>query len=170
LLRAIQTELAADAAAREQDYRHVDPGQLARSLPGFAEISAPSPGRRDGPARPFRDGTRFKSYADSPREPARPARPTARAGPMSKAGPFPAAVGVRPRRRHRPPPGPAARPDLLPADDRTRSLPPQGLLCRRRAPGRTGLDRAAPWHAVRDLRQRRHPVTADEAKKITADK
>ncbi|HLK00734.1 MAG TPA: transposase, partial [Streptosporangiaceae bacterium] len=41
LLRAIQAELALHAAAREQHYRRVDPGQLARSLPGFAEISAP---------------------------------------------------------------------------------------------------------------------------------
>ena len=42
LLRAIQAELAVHAAAREQHYRHVDPGQLPRSLPGFAEISAPA--------------------------------------------------------------------------------------------------------------------------------
>ena len=41
LLRAIQAELASHAAAREQHYRRADPGQLARSLPGFAEISAP---------------------------------------------------------------------------------------------------------------------------------
>jgi len=36
LLRAIQAELAVHATAREQCYRQVDPGQLARSLPGFA--------------------------------------------------------------------------------------------------------------------------------------
>src|SRR5262249_35187695 len=41
LLRAIQAELAAHATAREAHYRQADPGQLARSLPGFAEISAP---------------------------------------------------------------------------------------------------------------------------------
>src|SRR5215467_12310861 len=41
LLRTIQTELAAHAAAREQHYVLADPDQLARSLPGFAEISAP---------------------------------------------------------------------------------------------------------------------------------
>jgi transposase len=41
LLRAIQGELAAHAAAREQHYLQVDPRQIARSLPGFAEISAP---------------------------------------------------------------------------------------------------------------------------------
>jgi transposase len=63
LLRAIHAELALHAAAREQHCRQADPAQLAGSLPGFAEISAPvlvvvmgRPGR-------FGDGTRFKSYA-----------------------------------------------------------------------------------------------------------
>ena len=79
LLRAIQAELAAHAAAREQHYRQVDPGQLARSLPGFAEISAPVLVAIMGRPGRFRDGTRFKSYAGSPRVPARPGRPTARA-------------------------------------------------------------------------------------------
>lgn len=41
LLRAIEAELAAHVAAREQHYRQVDSGQLTRSLPGLAEIGAP---------------------------------------------------------------------------------------------------------------------------------
>jgi transposase len=63
LLRAIQAELAVHAAAREKHYRQVDPGQLARSLPGFAEISAPVLVAVMGRPGRFRDGTRFKSYA-----------------------------------------------------------------------------------------------------------
>ena len=63
LLRAIQAELAAHAAAREQHYRRADPGQLARSLPGFAEISAPVLVAVMGRPGRFRDATRFKSYA-----------------------------------------------------------------------------------------------------------
>jgi len=63
LLRAIQAELAVHAAAREQHYLQVDPGQLARSLPGFAEISAPVLVAAMGRPGRFRDGTRFKSYA-----------------------------------------------------------------------------------------------------------
>jgi transposase len=63
LLRSIQEELALHAAAREQYYRMVDPGQLARSLPGFAEISAPVLVAIMGRPGRFRDGTRFKSYA-----------------------------------------------------------------------------------------------------------
>ena len=63
LLRAIQGELATHAAAREQRYRQVDPAQLARSLPGFADISAPVLVAVMGRPGRFRDGTRFKSYA-----------------------------------------------------------------------------------------------------------
>ena len=79
LLRATQAELATHAAAREQHYRQADPGQLARSLPGFAEISAPVLVAATGRPGRFRDGTRFKSYAGLTPGPARPARPTARA-------------------------------------------------------------------------------------------
>src|SRR5262252_6056392 len=84
LLRAIQEELASHAAAREQHYRQVDPGQLARSLPGFAEISAPVLVAAMGRPGRFRDGTKFKSYVGlAPR-----AGETGRKGqPMSKAGP-----------------------------------------------------------------------------------
>jgi transposase IS116/IS110/IS902 family protein len=79
LLRAIQAELASHAAAREQHYRQIDPGQLARSLPGFAQISAPVLVAAMGRPGRFRDGTKFKPYAGLPPAPARPARPAAKA-------------------------------------------------------------------------------------------
>jgi len=63
LLRAIGAELAVHAAAREQHYRQVDPAQLARSLPGSAEISAPVPVAIMGRPGRFRNGTKFKSCA-----------------------------------------------------------------------------------------------------------
>ena len=87
LLRAIQAELASHAAAREQHYRQVDPGQLARSLPGFAQISAPVLVAAMGRPGRFRDGTKFKSYVGlAPR--ASETGETGRKGqPMSKAGP-----------------------------------------------------------------------------------
>jgi len=87
LLRAIQAELAVHAAAREQHYLQVDPAQLARSLPGFAEISAPILVAAMGRPGRFRDGTRFKSYVGlTPR--ASETGETGRKGqPMSKAGP-----------------------------------------------------------------------------------
>jgi transposase len=87
LLRAIEAELAVHAAARERHYREVDPGQLARSLPGLAEIGAPVLVAIMGRPGRFRDGTRFKSYAGlAPR--ASQTGDTDRKGqPMSKAGP-----------------------------------------------------------------------------------
>ena len=79
LLRAIQGELAVHATAREQHYLQVDPGQLARSLPGFAEISAPVLTAAMGRPGRFRDGTRFKSYAGLAPRRVRPGTPTAKA-------------------------------------------------------------------------------------------
>jgi transposase len=87
LLRTIQTELAAHAAAREQHYVQADPDQLARSLPGFAEISAPVLIAAMG--RPGRSGTGQSSSptSGSPPRPAKPARPTA-TSPTSRPGPI----------------------------------------------------------------------------------
>src|SRR3984893_13366080 len=42
LLAAIEKELSAHATAREAAYRQVDPGALARSLPGVAEVGGPA--------------------------------------------------------------------------------------------------------------------------------
>ena len=87
LLRAIQAELAVHAAAREQHYRQVDPGQLARSLPGFAEISAPVLVAAMGRPGRFRDGTRFKSYAGLAPRASETGETDRKGQPMSKAGP-----------------------------------------------------------------------------------
>ena len=157
MLRAIQHELALHAAAREQHYRQVDPGQLARSLPGFAEISAPALVAIMGRPGRFRDATRFKSYAGlAPR--ASETGETDRKGiPMSKAGPsllrstlFQAADTAR---RQDPQ---LARIYYQQMTERG-ATPPQGLLRCRRAPRRTRMDRAQPRHPVRDLRQQRQP-------------
>jgi transposase len=87
LLRAIQAELATHAAAREQHYRQADPGQLARSLPGFAEISAPVLVAVMGRPGRFRDGTRFKSYAGLAPRASETGETDRKGQPMSKAGP-----------------------------------------------------------------------------------
>ena len=87
LLRAIQAELATHAAAREQHYQQADPGQLARSLPGFAEISAPVLVAVMGRPGRFRDGTRFKSYAGLAPRASETGETDRKGQPMSKAGP-----------------------------------------------------------------------------------
>ncbi len=45
LLRAVETERARHAAAREDRYMVVDPEQLARSIPGFSTIGGPRSSR-----------------------------------------------------------------------------------------------------------------------------
>jgi transposase len=87
LLRAIQAELALHAAVREQHYLQVDPGQLARSLPGFAEISAPILVAAMGRPGRFRDGTRFKSYVGLAPRASETGETDRKGQPMSKAGP-----------------------------------------------------------------------------------
>jgi transposase len=87
LLRAIQAELAAHAAAREQHYRQAGPGQLARSLPGFAEISAPVLIAAIGRPGRFRDGTRFTSYTGLAPRASETGQTDRKGQPMSKAGP-----------------------------------------------------------------------------------
>ena len=87
LLRAIQAELAVHAAAREQHYLQVDPGQLARSLPGFAEIGAPVLVAAMGRPGRFRDGTRFKSYVGLAPRASETGETDRKGQPMSKAGP-----------------------------------------------------------------------------------
>jgi transposase len=87
LLRAIQAELAVHATAREARYRQADPGQFARSLPGFAEISAPVLVAAMGRPGRFRDGTRFKSYAGLAPRASETGETDRKGQPMSKAGP-----------------------------------------------------------------------------------
>ena len=87
LLRAIQAELAGHATAREAHYRQADPGQLARSLPGFAQISAPVLVAAMGRPGRFRDGTRFKAYAGLTPRASETGETDRKGQPMSKAGP-----------------------------------------------------------------------------------
>ena len=87
LLRALQAELAVHAAAREQHYRQADPSQLARSLPGFAEIGAPVLVAVMGRPGRFRSGARFKSFAGLAPRASETGETDRKGTPMSKAGP-----------------------------------------------------------------------------------
>lgn len=86
LLRAIQAELADHATERERAYRWVDPLELARSLPGLAEIGGPALVAAMGDPNRFRTGKAFRSFTGlTPR--ASETGDTDRKGqPMSKAG------------------------------------------------------------------------------------
>jgi transposase len=62
LLRAAQAELAAHANQRETAYHCVDPGALARSLPGLADIGGPALVATMGDPSRFHTGKQFRSF------------------------------------------------------------------------------------------------------------
>lgn len=62
LLRAVQAELAAHAAEREDRYRRVDPAGLARSLPGLAEVGGPALVACMGDPARFHRGKQFRAF------------------------------------------------------------------------------------------------------------
>lgn len=79
LLRAIEGEIARHASAREDAYLAVDPGELARSLPGLGTIGAPAIVAKMGDPNKFACAASFRSFTGlSPRR-RRPATPIARA-------------------------------------------------------------------------------------------
>jgi transposase len=87
LLRAVEAEAAVHAAERECCYRWVDQLELARSLPGLAEVGGPALVATMGEASRFGTGKQFRSFTGlAPR--ASETGGTDRKGqPMSKAGP-----------------------------------------------------------------------------------
>jgi len=86
LLRATQAELAPHATERENDYRWVDPLELARSLPGVAEISAPALVAAMGDPRASPKASSSAPSLDWSPRPPRPGTPTARANPCPRPG------------------------------------------------------------------------------------
>jgi hypothetical protein len=86
LLRAAQTELAAHAAEREDAYRWVDPGALARSLPGLAEVGGPALVAAMGDPGRFRRGRQFRSFTGLAPKASETGDTDRKGQPMSKAG------------------------------------------------------------------------------------
>jgi transposase len=62
LLQAVRAELTGHATARAQAYRFTDPSALAASLPGLAEIGAPTVTAIIGRPGRFRTGKQFRSF------------------------------------------------------------------------------------------------------------
>jgi transposase len=86
LLKAIQAELVVHAARREEAYRWADHGQLARSLPGIAEVGGPVLAAAIGRAGRFPTGAQFKSYAGLAPRASETGNTDRKGQPMSKAG------------------------------------------------------------------------------------
>ena len=86
LLRAVQAELADHAAAREEAYRWVDPRELARSLPGVAQIGGPALVAAIGDPTRFATGKAFRSYTGLVPKASETGDTDRKGQPMSKAG------------------------------------------------------------------------------------
>lgn len=86
LLRAVQDELTAHAAERETCYRWVDPTQLARSLPGVADVSGPALVAAIGDPARFTRGKQFRSFTGLVPKASETGDTDRKGQPMSKAG------------------------------------------------------------------------------------
>ena len=87
LLQAIEAELTAHAAAREAAYRTVDPGQIARTLPGLAEVGGPAMTAIMGKPARFPGGHHFKSFLGLAPRASETGETDRKGEPMTKAGP-----------------------------------------------------------------------------------
>lgn len=86
LLRAARAELAIHVREREDHYRAVDPGALARSLPGLAEVGGPALVACMGDPARFRHGSRFRSFTGLTPKASETGETDRKGQAMSKAG------------------------------------------------------------------------------------
>jgi transposase len=86
LLRATQAELAAHSAEREARYAQVDPGGLARSLPGLAEVGGPALVAAMGDPARFARGKQFRAFTGLTPRTSETGDTDRKGQPMSKAG------------------------------------------------------------------------------------
>jgi len=86
LLRAVQVELATHAAERERRYRNVDPGGLARSLPGLADIGGPALVACMGNPERFERGKQFRAFTGLVPKASETGNTDRKGQPISKAG------------------------------------------------------------------------------------
>jgi transposase len=87
LLRAIEAELSEHAAARETAYRQTDPLQLGRSLPGLAEVGAPTAVAFLGRPQRFCDAAHFRSFTGLAPKASETGETDRKGQAISKAGP-----------------------------------------------------------------------------------
>jgi transposase len=86
LLNAVQAELATHAAERESAYRWVDPLELARSLPGVADIGGPALAAAIGDPTRFPNGKAFRSFTGLTPKASETGETDRKGQAMSKAG------------------------------------------------------------------------------------
>jgi transposase len=86
LLEAVTAELAGHVTHREHAYRWVDPGQLARSLPGLAAVGGPAAVAITGDPTRFPTAKHFKSFTGLVPRASETGETDRKGQPMSKAG------------------------------------------------------------------------------------
>ncbi len=86
LLRAVQGELVAHTAEREDAYHWVDPAGLARSLPGLAEVGGPNVVAIMGDPARFAKGKQFRAFTGLVARTSETGDTNRKGQPMSKAG------------------------------------------------------------------------------------
>lgn len=86
LLEAIEAELARHASAREDAYRRVDPGELARSLPGLKTVGGPALVACMGEPGRFASAGSFRSFTGLAPRASETGNTDRKGQPMSKAG------------------------------------------------------------------------------------
>jgi transposase len=86
LLQAVEAELAHHAEARERAYRSVYPEQLARSLPGIAEVGGPVLQAAIARAHRFENASQFRSFTGLTPKASETGETDRKGQPMSKAG------------------------------------------------------------------------------------
>jgi len=86
LLQAVRAELTGHAEARADAYRWTDPAHLAASLPGLAEVGAPTVTAIVGRAARFRTGKAFRSFTGLAPRASETGETDRKGQPMSKAG------------------------------------------------------------------------------------
>lgn len=87
LLGAIEAELSKHEAAREAAYLQVDVGQLARSLPGMAEVCGPTAVSWLGEVERFARAAQVRSFTGLAPRASETGESDRKGQPMSKAGP-----------------------------------------------------------------------------------
>jgi transposase len=86
LIRTLEAERDRHARAREDAYRTVDPTQLARTLPGIADIGGPMLVAVMGDPARFRNAAAFKAYLGLAPKASETGESDRKGQPMSKAG------------------------------------------------------------------------------------
>jgi len=86
LLRAAQAELDRHRRARETNYQRVDPEQLARSLPGIAEVGGPLITAELARPQRFATGRQVRSFTGLAPRASETGNTDRKGQPMSKAG------------------------------------------------------------------------------------